>query len=79
MCNLDHVLAIFKCLPNLAFISAMHNHLNKAQKVDLKATLKRLQVHSQIFDYDATRVTPLECHDDDADDCAAFNIFHQKN
>jgi hypothetical protein len=24
-------------------------------------------------------VTPRECLDDDADDCAAFNIFQQKN
>jgi hypothetical protein len=57
----------------------MHNHLNKVQKTDLKATLRRLKVESQIFDYDATRVTPRECLDDDADDCAAFNIFQQKN
>lgn len=77
MCNLDHVLAIFKCLPSLKFISAMHNHLNKAQKIDLKATLKRLEVHSQIFDYDDALVTPLECSNDDSDDCVAFNIFQQ--
>lgn len=74
MCNLFHrVPALLKCLPNLKFISLMHNRLNKAEKIQLKAELTRHRVQSQIFDYDATQITP--CHADDDDDCIAINFF----
>lgn len=73
LCNFNGARNITRCFPNLKFISIMHNRLNKAQKIDIKSTLGKLKVKSQIFDSD---VHPIGSCDDD--DCNAFNIFFKK-
>jgi len=73
LCNFNDAQNITKCFPNLKFISIMHNRLNKIQKINIKSTLSKLKVKSQMFDYD---VHPITLCDDD--DCDAFNIFFKK-
>lgn len=77
MCNLDHVPSMVKCLPNLKFISLVHNRLNKAQKGELKGELKRLKVLAQVFDFNEIEIVRRECHDDD-DECLAEKVFFKK-
>lgn len=77
LCNFNEAQHnITRCFPNLKFISIMHNRLNKAQRIDIKSTLGKMKVKSQIFDYDVHPIT--SCYDDDADDCVAFDIFFRK-
>ncbi|KAG5671970.1 hypothetical protein PVAND_002134 [Polypedilum vanderplanki] len=74
LCNLNEALNITKCFPNLKFITAMYNRLSKTEKIEIKSTLSKMKVKSQMFDYDAQPITP--CNDEE--DCIAFNIFFKK-
>lgn len=77
MCTVLHRLpTLFKCLPNLKFITLMHNRLTKEEKFKLKDEFTRVKRKSQIFDYEETQISRLECYDDD-DDCIATNFFYK--